>query len=278
MSRYGSARAILAGAALGVLAGCTGTPSGTVPHVPGQGAGSTSASTAARGASTVPSGSARPGTTAGTTGLGVPSKTFARANSIPFPVAVGNTWVYRTNAGGVTGQTTDRIVAAGPGTAGYQVTVSSTTVLGGTATAIQPVYVFYPDGTIGFPVPQVTSAPVAAGGVRWPTPAELASGRPYHSVLRVLDSRTGQYQNADVTVNGAGTAQVRVPAGSYQASVVEMTIRASAGTVEQTTWIAQGVGPVKIQVLVHAPGGAGLTTTSELLSYTKAIRVIGVGS
>src|SRR5207245_988857 len=83
------------------------------------------------------------------------AKSFAKANSIPFPVAVGNRWVYRTRAGGSTGRTTNTIVGAGPETAGYRVTVSSTTAIAGTATTIQPVYVFYPDGTIGYPAPEV---------------------------------------------------------------------------------------------------------------------------
>ena len=44
-----------------------------------------------------------------------------------------------------------------------------------------------------------------------------------------------------------------------------------------TVWIAQGTGPVKTEVLIRAPGGTGLTT-SELLSFTKAVSVIGDGS
>ena len=44
-----------------------------------------------------------------------------------------------------------------------------------------------------------------------------------------------------------------------------------------TVWIAQGTGPVKTEVLIRAPGGTGLTT-NELLSFTKAVSVIGDGS
>ena len=152
-----------------------------------------------------------------------------KANSIPFPVAVGNTWVYQTTASGQTGQTTNRIISAGPSPAGYQVTMSSTTDIAGTATAVQPVYLFYPDGTIGYPVPPVNGLSVASGRIRWPDAAGLASGRAYHSVLRILDSQTGQYENANVTVQGAGTTSVRVPAGTYQASVVDTIIAAKVG-------------------------------------------------
>ena len=202
-----------------------------------------------------------------------------KANSIPFPVAVGNTWVYQTTVSGQTGQTTNRIVSAGPGPAGYEVTMSSTTEVAGTATSVQPVYVFYPDGTIGYPVPPINGVSVA-GGIRWPDAAGLASGQAYHSVLRTQDSQTGQYENANVTVQGVGTMSVSVPAGTYQVSVVEMTIAGKVGgyttTVEVTTWIAQGVGPVKTEVLIRAAGTTELTT-NELLSFTKAA-VAGIGS
>ena len=107
--------------------------------------------------------------------------------------------------------------------------------------------------------------------IRWPDAAGLASGKVYHSVLHI------QGGNADVTVQGTGTTSISVPAGTYQASVVKTTISAQGQTVEVTVWIAQGTGPVKIEVLVRAPGGTGLTT-NELLSFTKAVSAIGDGS
>lgn len=284
MSRQSSAWAVLAGVVFLALAGCTGTPSGTVPSVSGD-AGNTTTSTAAPASGAASTAGARPGASpatstspATTTGQGSPSKSFAKANSIPFPVAVGNTWVYQTIRGVAAGRTTDRIVAAGAGSAGYQVTMTSTISVAGGATAVQPVYVFYPDGTIGYPLPAVGGMPVTAGAVRWPDAAGLASGRAYHSVLRVQVAQTGQYQNADVTVQGGGTTSVTVPAGTYQASVVRTTIAAKAGTIVETTWIVQGIGTVKTVVLVRSAGRPGLTATDELLSFTKAVSVVGDGS
>jgi hypothetical protein len=268
MSKHGSARAFLAGAAIAALAGCAlagcgGVPKGTRPDVPGE---ATAGSSSGADATTQVSGRAP------LTGQqGAAAKGFARANSIPFPVAVGNTWIYQTSAGGQTGRTTNKIVGAGPGSAGYRVTVSTTTDFGGSATTVTPVYTFYPDGTIGYPVPPVSGVPVTGGSIRWPDAAGLASGQAYHSVLRI------QGVNADVTVQGAGTTSVSVPAGSYRASVVKTTITAEGQTVEVTVWIAQGTGPVKTEVLIRAPGGTGLTT-SELLSFTKAVSVVGDGS
>jgi hypothetical protein len=281
MSKYGSARAVLAGAAIIALAGCTGVGTATAPDVPGQTVQSTSAGTTSEATSAAPVTSARQSTTSITSGRqrGT-SKSFVKANSIPFPVAVGNTWVYQTTASGETGQTTNRIVSAGPIPTGYEVTMSSTTDVAGTATAVQPVYVFYPDGTIGYPVPAISGVSVAVGGIRWPDAAGLASGQAYHSVLRILDSQTGQYGNVNVTVQGVGTMSVSVPAGTYQASVVDTTIAGKVDgyttTVEVTTWIAQGVGPVKTEELIRAAGKTELTT-NELLSFTKGA-IVGIGS
>jgi hypothetical protein len=291
MGKRGLARTVLASAAILALAlaltvaGCSGVPKGTAPDVPGEGAGSTATSATSPGAGSAGSGqqgSGQPsiggpgaspisGTRPITSKHGrVSTGPFVTADSVPFPVAVGNTWVYRTTAGGAAGRTTNTIVSTESGQAGYLVTMSSTTDVAGTATVAQPVYVFYPDGTIGYPVPPVNGVSVA-GAVRWPDVADLASGRAYHSVLRLP---AGQGEN--VTVQGAGTASVSVPAGTYQASVVHMTIGTKVGIVEVTTWIAQGIGPVKTTALIRSAGTAELLTSSELLSFTKAaVAVMG---
>ena len=265
MSKHGSARVVLAGAAIAAtlaVAGCGGVPKGTRPDVPGENAGGTGA---AAGSSRL-SGTAQPNTL-----QGAAAKSFAKANSIPFPVAVGNTWTYQTQAGGQTGRTTNRIVAAGPGSAGYRVTVSSTTDVGGSASTVVPVYTFYPNGTIGYPVPPVSGVPVTGFDIRWPDAAGLASGKIYRSTLHIKGG------DADVTVQGAGTTSVTVPAGTYRASVVRTTITAQGQTIEVTVWIAQGTGPVKPEAVIRAPGGTDITT-SELLSFTKAVSVVGDGS
>jgi hypothetical protein len=205
----------------------------------------------------------------------VASKSFAKANSIPFPVAVGNTWVYQTHAGGAAGRTTNRIVAAGPGSAGYLVTMSSATTLAGSGSAGTAGYTFYPDGTIGYPAPAVNGLAVTGGGIRWPNATALASGHAYHSTLQLQVG--GAQESAGVNVYGAGTESVTVPAGTYQASVVETTIAAKGETIEVTTWIAQGVGTVKVEIQVQGAGTAGLTT-QELVSFTKVKNAIGDGS
>jgi hypothetical protein len=290
MSKRGSARAVLAGAAVIALAGCSGAPDGTVPEVPGHTATSHTAAgaTPGRTAGTTPgatptatvSSTARvPGTGySATPGTGTGRGSFVRAGSIPFPVAVGNTWVYRTTAGAAgaaAGQATDKIISAGPGQDGYEVTMSSASSASGAGVAVRSVYVFYPDGTIGYPVGPAGGVPVA-GVARWPDAASLASGRVSHSVLRVP---AGQGQAADVTVQGQGTAVVSVPAGTFQASVVTMTIAAGTGTVQVTTWIAQGIGVVKTMTLLRAGGRTVVLATRQLRSFTRGTgAVVGIGS
>jgi hypothetical protein len=305
MGKHGLVSAVVAGAAIIILAGCSGVPSGTAPDVPGAstgGPGATSLATSAAPAgvgqqsrsqpSEQPSGrpSGRPGdqpsdqpsdrasVPQGATpaaGSRQNAAAFVQANSIPFPVAVGNTWVYRTTADGQAGQTTNRIVSGAAGTAGYVVTMDSTTDVAGTSTTVPLVFVFYPDGTVGYPVPLVGGLSVPGGGVRWPDAAGLASGQAYHSVVRILISQTGQYENANVTVRGVGTASVSVPAGTYQTSVVTMTITAKAASVQVTTWIAQGVGPVQAAALIQAAGMTEYSITNMLLSFTKGTPAVG---
>ena len=282
MSKHGSARAVLAGAAIIALAGCTGVGTATTPDIPGQTtARSTSTGAASQASSAAPVTSERQSATSVTSGRQKETpKSFVQANSLPFPVAVGNTWVYQTTTGGQTGQTTNRIISAGPGPAAYQVTMASTTAIAGTASSAQEVYLFYPDGTIGYPAPPVNGASVASGRIRWPDAAGLASGQAYHSALRIQFSPAGVEQNVNVTVQGAGTKYVIVPAGTYLASVVHITVAAKGGgnTTTETIWIAQGIGPVKITVVIRAAGQADLTSTNELQSFTKAVSVVGDGS
>jgi DUF3108-like len=287
-----------------VVAGCSGVPKGTAPQVSNQttptGApGSASSAGASQPSGSGPSGSrgqsspgqASPGQgspgPAGRSGTdgepggvrqGVASKSFAKANSIPFPVAIGNTWVYQTTIGGASGRTTNRIVAASPGPAGYLVTVSSATNVTGASSAGTAGYTFYPDGTVGYPAPAINGVSVTGGGIRWPSAGALASGRAYHSTLKIQVGSSGPAEDAGVNVYGAGTETVTVPAGTYQASVVETAITAKGETIVVTTWIAQGVGTVKTQIQVSGAGAAGLTTTQELLSFTKSKSVVGDGS
>ena len=265
MSRYGFARAVLAGAAVIALAGCgaSASTSGAASD------GTPSGSTAAAGS---PAATASTGATPSAT-----SNSFVSAGSIPFPIAVGNTWVYQSvssinNAHSIV---TNRVlsVAAVPG--GHRVTMSEA-ISGSPAQSTQQTYIFYANGQIGYPVNGADGVSVAgSSGVLWPDAADLASGRDYNSVLRVRVSRTipATDETANVTVRGGGTASVTVPAGTYQATIVDMVLATKVGSFSTSilvkTWTAPGTGPVKSEVSVLAAGKTQLLTTEELLTFTR---------
>jgi len=265
MSMFRSARAVLAGAAVIALAGCaSASTSGPAAGAPG--------GTASGAAS--PAGSAGTGPAPAT-----PSATansFVANGSIPFPVAVGNTWVYQTvsSINNEHGLVTNKVVSVTAITDGHQATMSSTVVLGHSTTTTRENYIFYTNGKIGYPV-NGTGVSVTGSGVLWPNAAEAASGQAYHSVMRIKLSNAGasQYEIANVTVQGGGTQTVTVPAGTYQATLVNVTMVMKVGNFTTTavvkTWSAPGTGPVKTEELIEAAGRTGLTTTEELLTFTK---------
>ena len=170
MSRYRSARAVLAGAAVIALAGC-GSAAGT---------SSAASSNSPAGAASSPAGAVSATAAATPTAS---SGSFVAAGSIPFPVAVGNTWVYD------------------------------------------------------------------------------------------VVTNINEYETANVTVQGDGTQSVSVPAGTYRATLVNMTMVTKVGSFTTTAvvkvWTAPGTGPVKTEQLIRAAGKTQFITTSALVSFTK---------
>jgi hypothetical protein len=267
MSRYRSARMVLAGAAVIALAGC-GTPSSTSPATSNS---SPAAATAGQGGSLNASASAAATAAAGSGSAA--GSSVAPSVSIPFPAAVGNTWVYElvSSVNNAHALDTKKVLSLTRVTGGTRVTMSDT-VSSGSDTAIEN-YLFYDNGQLGFPVSETHGVTVVSGnGVVWPDAAGLASGRAYHSVLQIRLS-SGQYETANVTVQGGGTSSVSVPAGTYRATLVTMTIASKVGRFGTTAvvkvWIASGTGPVKTEELVTASGKTQLTTTESLLTFTK---------
>jgi hypothetical protein len=159
--------------------------------------------------------------------------------------------------------------------------MDGTTSILGTTTNNSAYYVFHPDGSITLPFSQfntgssTSTVKLISGTLEWPSASALASGQGSNSTLQIQFSTNGQTQNvtADITVKGAGTQSVTVPAGSYNATVVNMTM---SETVEGhpvsdtvTTWLATGVGPVKSQVSVDEGGHSITVGTQVLTSFTQ---------
>jgi DUF3108-like len=258
MGKYISARVALAGVAAIALAGCGSAASTSGAASGGSPAASTSGTASA---TTSAEATASP---SGATGTGV---------SAPFPVAVGNTWIYQavTSINNAHATDTKKVLSVTPTTGGREVTMSDT-VIPGSNTATQK-YLFYDNGQIGFPISSGHGITLVSGnGIVWPNAADLASGKAFHSTSKIKLA-SGQYETADVTVQGGGTESVSVPAGTYQATIVNMTILTHVGSFSTTLtvkeWTAPGVGPVKTVELIKSAGKTQTTSTEALLSFTK---------
>jgi hypothetical protein len=140
----------------------------------------------------------------------------------------------------------------------------------------QVTYMFYSDGSIGVPFTQFEGGKVTikSGSIVWPSASQIASGQSHSSVLAISFKTSGQTINekVHVTVKGGGTQSVTVPAGTYQATVVDQTMAETVlghrvNTVVRT-WLAPGVGPVQSEVLDKGSVG-GVLVRQELKSFTK---------
>ena len=194
---------------------------------------------------------------------------------MPFPVAVGNTWTYKTTYG----RSINKMTAVTPVSGGQQVTMTTSSTVLGSASKNTAYYVVHSDGSISLPFSQFstsssgTSVKLISGSLFWPPAAQLASGKPSHSVLKIEFSEGGVTKRvtAHVTMTGAGTQNVTVPAGTYSATVVNMTMSETIDgiTVGDTvrTWLASGVGPVKSEVILHEAGTQHVAAQDQLISF-----------
>lgn len=257
MGKYISARAALVGVAAIALAGC----------------GSAASTSAASGGSPAASTSATASATTSADATASPSGATGTSASAPFPVAVGNTWIYQavTSINNAHSLDTKKIVSVTPTTGGREVTMEDAlTPSSGTVTQ---KYLFYDNGQIGYPISTSHGITLVSGnGIVWPNAADLASGKPFHSTSKIKLS-SGQFETADITVQGGGNESVSVPAGTYQATVVNMTIVTHVGsfttTITVKEWTAPGTGPVKTEELIKSAGKTQLTSTEALLAFKK---------
>jgi len=208
------------------------------------------------------------------TGSSGPTSAVTTA-TVPFPVGVGDTWKYKTTDG----RTVNRIIAVTPGSSGQQVTMRSAITSLGSTSHDTTYYVVHSDGSISLPFSQFNtsgsgaSVKLISGDIFWPPADQLSSGKAYHDALQieVADGTVNQKVTAHVTVRGAGTQSVTVPAGTYNADVVNMTM---AETVEGIpvssvvrTWLAPGVGPVKSEVIIHEGTVDHVAAENQLVSF-----------
>jgi hypothetical protein len=237
-----------------VLAGCTsgGASSSSSGGTPSTGASGSSPGSGGGGGGTVP---------------------------VLFPAVVGDTWVYIDKlAGTERGTTTNAITAVAPAAGGKRVTISTRSNIAGLpATSSRLIYMFHSDGSISVPLAQVGNGSVVikSGSIVWPPQSVLDSGQPHKSTLVVQIKAVGHSltAKADVTVQGAGTQSVTVPAGTYRATVVNETIAEQVEgisvTIDVRTWLAPGVGPVKSQASTKEGTVSQIVSVEELKSFIK---------
>lgn len=248
-----AALAIIAGL---VLAGCGGSSG------PSASGGSSSPPS-----STTPAGSASSSSPASTS--------VTSASTLPFPVGVGDTWTFKTTFG----KAVEKMTAVAPVAGGQKVTMKTLATVDGTTTSSTGYYVVHSNGEISLPFSQFDTSSSSAtvklisGGVYWPPAAQLAAGGTSHSTLRIEFSESGVTQKVDahITVKGAGTQTVTVPAGTYHATVVNMTMSETidgiAVSTQVRTWLATGVGPVQSEVILAEGGSNHIAVKEQLVSF-----------
>jgi hypothetical protein len=189
-----------------------------------------------------------------------------------WPIGVGDTWLYQNSLGGTV---TNKMTAVTPVSGGQQVTESNTIDLAGSPTTTNGTFIFHSDGSITYPDNAFGNDVSVQGAIGLPSPAVLASGQPTKSVVHVSMDEGGQKINetAHITVRGDGTVSVTVPAGTYQTTIVLMTMNFNVANVplslQVQTWIAKGIGPVQSAVYSIDSGNMHLTDEQKLTSFTK---------
>ena len=204
------------------------------------------------------------------------------AASVPFPVAVGNKWKYKITGDGRPGAVTEKMTSVVPVAGGLKVMVTATSTLAGAPARTETVYVVHSDGSITSALlPQAGQrnvVTISSSDLRWPPAAVIDSGRPVKlNMPTILRGAERTYRTtAHITIQGAGTATVTVPAGTYRATVVSETTTFSFFGIGKPvtsyvkTWLAPGVGLVQEQLaLTNTAGTYHVVTTLELESFSR---------
>lgn len=249
--------ALVAAAAGLVLTGCGGSNGSAA------GSGSSAGPTASSTQSTSTSGG---------------SSSVTTSDSVPFPDTVGDIWTYKSTIGDG-GTIVNKVASVTQVSTGQKVRMEDTSTIAGARHTTSVYYILQPDGSISLPFSQFSqgsagvSVKLISGGIFWPSASALASGQSQHSILKieyVIDGKK-ELSTAHITVRGEGSQSVTVPAGTYNATVVQMIeaekFESYNISVEIKTWLASGVGPVQTEV--NDIDGSGSVVKEQLLSFVK---------
>jgi hypothetical protein len=210
-----------------------------------------------------------------------PAKSPGASASVPFPVAVGDTWTYTLETLGLPPPVlVKKITGITPVPGGQRVSMAITQFVYGIPKTIHQDYLFGTDGSISFPPPGPTASalsPANAGRVIVPPLAVVNSGRPVTWTVKMPPVKLAGRKisgKTRVTMQGGGTASVTVPAGRYRVTVVNMTIKTTTSGFDkplvavQRMWFAPRVGEVGEEVINASPGSGRVVSTLKLRSFT----------
>jgi hypothetical protein len=206
------------------------------------------------------------------------TSTVVSSASLPFPTTAGDTWVYSDTNGTAS---ENKIVSVTHVASGQQILMDGIFRDNGTTTDSHFSYIVEPNGQITLPFSEFDSSgsgvsvKLISGGLYWPSAAQLASGQALHSTLTVEFTVAGKTETVatHVTATGGGTQSVTVPAGTYNATVVNMleTDKFDGISLDTDikTWLASGVGPVQTEILSVDGTTQNVTSKEELTSFVK---------
>ncbi|MCU1512944.1 MAG: hypothetical protein JWO10_34 [Microbacteriaceae bacterium] len=205
-------------------------------------------------------------------------------DSIYYPVALGNTWTYRTDFPDPIGAVTDVETITKITRSGDDTTATFARKFhyenGSTPDFESDVdYVFHKDGSLTVPYQSLPSASgtvtVKSGNMVWPSAKEFEAGTPKTGTIEasITTAAATLDESVDFSIAGAGTEQVTVPFGTFTARKLEQHLKVgiqSMGVdgieIDATTWLVEGVGNVKTVV----PGLLGTgDITAQLVSFAK---------
>jgi hypothetical protein len=218
---------------------------------------------------------------AGSTRSSARAKSHGASASVPFPVAVGDTWTYTLETVGLPPAVlVKKITGITPVPGGQRVSMAITEFIYGIPKRFHQDYLFRTDGSISFPASgPLTSAlsPPKAGGIIVPPLSVVNSGRPVTWTVKMPPLKLAGRKisgKTRFTVQGGGTASVTVPASRYRVTVVNMTVSGTSSEVTRPAvmvlriWFAPHVGEVGEEIIAASSGSGQVLTTEELRSFT----------
>ena len=201
---------------------------------------------------------------------GAPGGTPAVAPTV-IPAQLGDTWVYALDSSVLgKGTATARISAVRPVSGGQRATLATSLRLAGSKVPFRfsSDFTLGADGSVTFASTRFLGAKLASANVNWPSPAALTPGHP--QTTTVTGSFLGFKTTERVTITDVGPATITVPAGSYQATLLEQTATGSSGSREVVkAWVVNGIGQVKTVSTVTVKGEREVSSVETLTSFTK---------